>query len=425
MWQSHTFEINFADRLSFKYKKLQKYHLIHEERDSKLDQERVSRFSVIDVAAQPQRDICASCVSPDKLQNLFQYEALAKNCLSQVYWDYFAGGAWDEATLRDNRSAFDNVKLRPRMLVDVSKRTLASNVLGQELQSPILIAPMAFQCLAHHEGEIATVSASVMAGIGMILSTLSTKSMEEVSLRAHQCNQGTCLWFQVYVHKDRGLTRSLVERAFNAGFKALCLTVDAPVLGRRERDKRNQFSLPPGLEPVNILNSLGICIPKHESESGLFTYFAQQLDQGLTWNDIEWLQSLSPLPLAIKGILREDDASRAVACGAKAIIVSNHGGRQLDGAIASLDALPSVVEAVDGRAEVILDGGVRRGVDILRAIALGAKAVLLGRPALWGLAVGGEAGVAHVIQLLRDELDIAMALSGCSSLRDIDRSLVT
>jgi 4-hydroxymandelate oxidase len=352
--------------------------------------------------------------------NLFEYEKIAKNHLSSMAFDYYSSGAWDEVTLQDNQSAFQRIKLRPRMLVDVSERSLATTILGRPLQLPILIAPMAFQCLAHASGEVATASAAAASGIGMVLSTLSTKSIEEV---ASSCRsfKDTLQWFQLYIHKDRSLTGNLVERAYEAGYKALCLTVDAPVLGRREKDKRNEFALPSGLRAANLVTR---DIPHEIGESGLFAYFAEQLDSGVTWRDLEWLQTLSPLPLVVKGILRGDDAVRAVECGAKAIVVSNHGGRQLDGAIASLDALTEVVEAVDGRAEVLLDGGIRRGTDILKALAMGAKAILLGRPVLWGLAVEGEAGVSHVISLLRNELDVAMALSGCAKIQDIDFSLV-
>lgn len=357
--------------------------------------------------------------------NLFEYEKLAVECLSQMALDYYASGAWDEITLRDNRAAFERYKLRPRMLVDVSKRNLATHILSQPIQMPLLIAPMAFQCLACPEGEIATARAFRSSGVGMVLSTLSTKSIEEVASSCHGSDSPALQWFQLYIHKDRGLTRALVERAYNAGYKALCLTVDAPVLGRRERDRHNEFALPPGLQLANLVNISGLNIPYQAGESGLFTYFAQQLDPAITWKDLEWLQSLSPLPLVLKGILRGDDAVRAIEYGAKAIVVSNHGGRQLDGAIASLNALVEVVKAVDGRAEILIDGGIRRGTDILKALALGAKAVLVGRPILWGLAVAGEAGVARVISLLRDELDVAMALSGCASLKDVDSQLLT
>jgi 4-hydroxymandelate oxidase len=356
--------------------------------------------------------------------NLFEYEELAKQNLSRMAYDYYSSGAWDEVTLRDNRAAFERIKLRPRMLVDVSKRDLSTSVLGQTLQFPLLVAPMAFQCLAHPEGEVATAKAATSASVGMILSTMSTKSLEEVALAPHDSNFTSTQWFQLYIHKDRGLTRALVERAYSAGYKALCLTVDAPVLGSREKDKHNEFVLPPGLQLANLATMSHLKITQEKGESGLFAYFAQQLDAALTWDDLQWLQSLSPLPLVVKGILRGDDAVRALQCGAKGIVVSNHGGRQLDGAIASVNALPEIVAAVDGRAEVFVDGGIRRGVDILKALALGAKAVLIGRPILWGLAVDGQAGVSRVMEILCSELDLAMALSGCAKLEDIDASLV-
>ncbi|MGQ4648868.1 alpha-hydroxy-acid oxidizing protein [Lyngbya aestuarii] len=352
--------------------------------------------------------------------NLFEYESLAPQHLSPMALDYYASGAWDEVTLRHNRTAFERLKLRPRMLVDVSQRDLITEILGQFFPLPILIAPMAFQCLAHPEGELATAKAAAELGAVMVLSTMSTKSLEEVA----RLRQETNPWFQLYVHRDRSLTQALVERAEANGFTALCLTVDAPVLGRRERDQRNQFTLPPEMELANLTTMANLEIPQTEGESGLFTYFTQQLDPGLTWRDVEWLQSLTKLPVVVKGILRGDDALRAVEHGVKAIIVSNHGGRQLDGAIATIDALPEVVAAVGDAAEVLIDGGIRRGTDVFKALALGAKGVLVGRPVLWGLAVDGEAGVRHVLQLLRDELDVAMALSGCANLKDIDASFV-
>lgn len=350
--------------------------------------------------------------------NLFEYETLASQHLSKMALDYYARGAWDEVTLRDNRAAYDRYKLLPRVLADVTHRDLSTTVLGRPLKLPILIAPMAFQRLAHPQGEVATARAAKSMGATMVLSTLSTISLEEVARETDR------LWFQLYVHRDRSLTRALVERAEAAGYSALCLTVDAPVLGQRERDRRNEFSLPLGMELANLTAMADLKIPQTKGESGLLAYFAQQLDPGLTWQDVEWLQSLTKLPVVVKGILRGDDARRAVEHGAKAIVVSNHGGRQLDGAIATIDALGEVVAAVGDRAEVLVDGGIRRGSDILKAIALGAKAVLVGRPILWGLAVGGELGARHVLELLRDELDRGMALSGCAKIEDIDVSLV-
>lgn len=358
--------------------------------------------------------------TPTKPINLFEYQTFASQQLPPMARDYYASGSWDEITLRDNRTAFERYKLRPRMLVDVSQRDLSTQILGQSLPLPILIAPMAFQCLAHPEGEIATAKAAASIGSLMVLSTLATKGMDEVASVKKQAPQ----WFQLYVHRDRALTRALVESAHAAGFQALCLTVDAPVLGKREKDIHNQFVLPPDMELANLSALTDLEISYNPGESGLFTYFLEQINPALTWTDLEWLQSLSPLPVVVKGILRGDDAIRAVEHGAKAVIVSNHGGRQLDGAIASIDALSEVVAAVGHKVDVLVDGGIRRGTDVLKALALGAKAVLLGRPILWGLAVGGEAGVQHILELLRDEFDLAMALSGCAKLQDIDPSLV-
>jgi len=356
----------------------------------------------------------------DKPINLFDYEAIARQNLSQMALDYYASGAGDEVTLRNNRSAFELLKLRPRMLVDVSQRDLSTEILGEPVSMPILIAPMAFQCLAHPEGEIATAKAAAALGTVMVLSTMSTKSLEEVAQVPKHTNQ----WFQLYIHRDRTLTRALVERAESAGFSALCLTVDAPLLGCRERDKRNQFTLPSGMELANLATMADLEIPKTAGESGLLSYFAEQIDPGVTWWDLEWLHSLTSLPIVVKGILRADDALRAVEYGAKVVIVSNHGGRQLDGAIATIDALPEIVEAVGDHAQVLIDGGIRRGTDVLKALALGAKGVLLGRPVLWGLAFAGEAGVRHVLELLRDDLELAMGLSGCAKIQDIDSSLI-
>ena len=352
--------------------------------------------------------------------NVFDYQALAEQRLSPMARDYYNSGAWDEVTLQANRQAFARLQLRPRVLVDVSQRELATQVLGQGLQCPILVAPMAFQCLAHPEGELATARAATALGVGMVLSTLSTRSLEEVSA-IPSCSPR---WFQLYIHRDRGLTQCLVERAYAAGYQAICLTVDAPVLGRRECDARNQFALPAGLRLANLSALTGPGIVAKSDESGLFAYFTEQVDPSVTWKDLAWLQSLSPLPLVVKGILRGDDARRAVDQGVKAIIVSNHGGRQLDGAIATLDALPEVAAAVGQAAEVLVDGGIRRGTDVLKALTLGAGAVLVGRPVLWGLAVAGEAGAEHVLTLLRDELDLAMALSGCARLADVTAGLV-
>jgi 4-hydroxymandelate oxidase len=356
--------------------------------------------------------------------NALDYESDAKKVLSQTTWDYYSSGAWDEITLQDNLDAFQRFKLRPRMLVDVSHRNLQTTILGQPIEFPVLIAPTAFHCLAHPDGELATATAANQTGTMLILSTLSTKSLEEVSAIRTALNPHVGQIFQLYVHRDRELTRSLVERAYAAGFCAICLTVDTPILGKRERDTRNQFTLPPELELGNFKAAkLALGDGIERTESRLFTYMQQQISPAITWADIDWLASISPLPIVVKGILRGDDAVRSIEHGARAIVVSNHGGRQLDGAISTMDALAEVTTAVDGRCEVLVDGGIRRGVDVLKALSLGAKAVLIGRPVLWGLSVDGAAGVRHILEILKDELDLAMALSGCTCLADIDRDL--
>ena len=353
--------------------------------------------------------------------NLFEYEAIAKQHLEPMALDYYQSGALDEITLRENRLAINRYQLRPKMLVDVSQRDLTTTILGQSLAIPILIAPMAFQCLAHPEGEIATAQAAASSGVVMVLSTMSTKSLEAVAAQ----RQNTPQWFQLYIHRDRALTQALVQRAESAGYSALCLTVDAPVLGKRESDRRNQFTLPKGMELANLVSMADLAIPKTTDESGLFTYFTQQIDPSVTWKDMEWLHSITTLPVLVKGILRGDDGLKAYEHGANGIIVSNHGGRQLDGAIATFDALPEIVAMVGDKIDILVDGGIRRGTDIFKALALGAKAVLMGRPILWGLAAEGTKGVAHVLELLKEELDLAMALSGCASIKDIEPSLVT
>jgi 4-hydroxymandelate oxidase len=342
----------------------------------------------------------------------FEEEARAR--LPQLVYDYYAGGAGDEWTLRENRRAFDRWVFRPRFLVDCSNPDLRTTVLGTEIEFPVMVAPTAFHRLAHPEGELATARGTARAGSLFVLSTISTTTLEDV---------GEVLvpkWFQLYVHKDRELTAGLVKRAQASGYSAVVLTVDAPLLGRRLRDERNNFTLPEG---IGLANLEGIPLPV-EPGSNLFRYFAAQLDPAITWEDVAWLRSLSPLPVVLKGIMTAEDARLAAEAGVQAVLVSNHGGRQLDGAPASLDALPEVVEAVGDRAEVYLDGGVRRGTDVLKALGLGARAVLVGRPVLWGLAAGGEEGVRDVLEILRDELALAMTLSGRDTVADIDRSLV-
>ena len=354
--------------------------------------------------------------------NVFELETIARERLSREAYDYYAGGAHDEVTLRENRAAYDRIPLAYRVLVDVSRRDLKTTVLGQPVSMPILVAPTAFHGLATPEGERATARAAGAAGTVMILSTLSNTRVEEVVAAA-----SGPVWFQLYVYRDRRATEGLVRRAEAAGCQALVLTVDAPLLGRRERDVRNRFRLPLGLAVANMLPEGYGEIPGVDADSGLAAYVAALLDPSLTWRDVAWLRSITQLPVLVKGIVRPDDALRAAEAGAAGVVVSNHGGRQLDTSPATIDVLPEIVDALAAhghRIEVLLDGGVRRGTDVIKALALGARAVLAGRAVLWGLSYNGEAGVAYALKLLRDELDLAMALVGAPTVADITRDLI-
>lgn len=351
--------------------------------------------------------------------SVFDLEAWGRATLATPARDYYASGAHDEITLRRNREAFDRLEVAYRVLVDVSRRTQETTVLGHRLSTPLIVAPTAFHQLACAEGEVATARAAGTLGTIMTLSTLSNRAVEDVVAAA-----SGPVWFQLYVYRDRDKTRALVERAQAAGCQALVLTVDAPLLGTRERDVRNRFRLPEGLEVRNMTAAGMGQLPSDVADSGLAAYFAQLLDPSLTWKDLDWLASISPLPVLVKGIVRGDDAARAVEHGAAGIVVSNHGGRQLDTSVPTIRALPQVVEAVDGRAEVLLDGGIRRGTDVLKALALGARAVLIGRPVLWGLAVAGQRGAERALEILRDELDLAMALVGAPTLAELTPDLI-
>ncbi|HMF58652.1 MAG TPA: alpha-hydroxy acid oxidase [Pyrinomonadaceae bacterium] len=353
------------------------------------------------------------------VQSLDELEPLARERVSRMAFDYIAGGAEDEWTLRENLAAFQRLQLIPRVLVDVTRRDLTTTVLGTRISMPVLIAPMAFHALVHAEGELATARAAARSNTIMIASTASNFSMEEIAAASDAAR-----WFQLYFYRDRGLTRSLVERAATAGYKALCVTVDAPLIGRRPRDARNQFSLPAGLTMGNFKDAATADLPEAERESGLAAYVASQWDAGVTWKDVEWLRSISRLPVVLKGILSTEDARMAVEHGADGLVVSNHGGRQLDTVPATINVLPRIAEAAQGRIEILLDGGVRRGTDVLKALALGARACLLGRPVLWGLALEGAEGASAVLDLLRLELDSAMALAGCRSVEEITPALI-
>lgn len=352
--------------------------------------------------------------------NLSEFESAARERLPAMVFDYYVGGSDDEVSLQNNRKAYQKLHLYPRMLTDVSQRNLSTTVLGEQVAAPILIAPTGFAAMAHPSGEIAIAEAASNLGIGMTLSTMSNYSLEDVAAVAR-----VPLWFQLYVYRDRAVTRALVERAEAVGYKALVLTVDTPILGRREKDIRNHFHLPPHLTAKNFVEGSGMeQISQDSLTSGLLMYILSLWDASLSWKDVEWLATITRMPILLKGILRPDDAVKAIEHGAAGVIVSNHGGRQLDTAVAPIDTLPSVSQALDNRGEVYVDGGVRRGTDVLKAIALGAKAVLVGRPILWGLALDGQTGVERVLTLLRDEFDVAMALCGCRSIAEITPDLV-
>jgi len=351
--------------------------------------------------------------------NLLELEALAKPHLPTAVFDYFAGGAHDEITLGANRGAYDAIALRPRILVDVSRRDLSTTLLGQTLALPVLVAPMALQRMAHTDGELATARAATSVKTVFTVSTLSSVCVEDIRPAC-----GFAPWFQIYVHQDRSLTEAMLARVSACGYGALVLTVDTPVLGRRERDVRNTFQPPPGVAFANMMAGKGATTGTSERDSALAMYFAARHDATVTWKDLDWLRRACPMPLVLKGVMRGDDAKRAADHGVDALIVSNHGGRQLDTAIPTIRALAEVADGAGPNVPVLVDGGVRRGTDVLKAIALGARAVLVGRPVLWGLALDGEAGVVRVLTTLRDELDTAMALCGCASLSDIGRDLV-
>ncbi len=354
------------------------------------------------------------------LVSVFDYETAAQATLPKVAYDYYSSGANDEITLHENHAAYERIQLKPRVLVDTSKRDLTTTVLGQKVSMPILVAPTAFHCMANPVGEVATARAAGSADTIMMLSTLATCSIEEVMSEAT-----TPVWFQLYVYKDREATLSLVQRAEAAGCKAIVLTVDAQIWGRRERDIKNRFRLPKGLSIKNLMSAGREQFPKEAAESGLAAYVSWQFDPGLKWKDVSWLCAKSKIPVLLKGILHPEDALLAIDYGAAGVIVSNHGARQLDTVPATIEALPSIVEAVDGKIEVLVDGGIRRGTDVFKAIALGAKAVGVGRPIIWGLAVDGEQGAKRVLDILRKDFELTMRLCGCSSVHEIKKAFVT
>jgi 4-hydroxymandelate oxidase len=351
-------------------------------------------------------------MTADEPLNLDDFEARARARLPPEVWDYYAGGAGDEQTLRWNRDAWSRLALRPRVLRGAEAPALATRVLGHDLRLPVLVAPTAFQGLAHPEGEVATARAAAEAGVVHVQSLLSSRPLEDV-VRAAPGR----VFFQLYPLRSRKLTEALIERAEAAGCGALVVTVDTPRPGRRERDLRHGLRLP-------LAEALGHVLPEPlrglRDELGAAA-FEGLLDPALTWSGLEHLRARTSLPLVVKGVLRGDDARLAVEHGAAAVVVSNHGGRQLDGAPATADVLAEVVDDLAGRAEAWVDGGLRRGTDVVKALALGARAVLIGRPALWGLACDGQRGVARVLALLRDEIALTLTLCGAASAAELSR----
>lgn len=328
-------------------------------------------------------------------------------------WEFLTAGAADELTLRWNREAYERLRLKPHVLIDVSHLDTRVTLFGQEQAFPIMLAPVAAHRLAHPEGELATVRGASAAKATMVLSSYSTTSLEDVSAAAR-----TSLWFQLYAQTDRGFTRELVQRAEAAGYRALCLTVDTAVAGVRNREARAHVKMPP------LPNLKGLKSATDGFQTGSQQLGGGILDPALSWKDVEWLRSFAKVPLLLKGVLNPDDADRAVKSGVAGIIVSNHGGRNLDTVPATIDALPWVVEKVSGRVPVLVDGGIRRGTDVLKAIALGASAVLIGRPYVYGLGADGEAGVTKVLNILQREFQLAMALTGRTNIASIDRSVI-
>lgn len=343
------------------------------------------------------------------------------NLPKQVY-EYYASGATDEESLRENCSAFSRLLLKWRCLRGVSSVDMRTTVQGVGISSPICVAPTAMQRMAHPQGEVAMARGCASVGTIMTLSTWATSSIEEV---AENAGENSLRWFQLYIYKDRAITRKLVERAELCGYKAIALTVDATRLGIRYADMRNKFTLPPHLTLANFAKSgkhaTGV---KGDSQSGLAEYVASLIDRSVCWDDIEWLKSITSLPIIVKGVMTAEDAHEAVRRGVSGIWVSNHGARQLDSTAATIEALPEVIQAVNGRVEVYVDGGVRNGTDVLKALALGARAVFVGRPSVWGLACNGEAGVRQVLELLNHELQVALILCGCRSVREVPESIV-
>jgi 4-hydroxymandelate oxidase len=360
-------------------------------------------------------------VIPPDVVCLADYAAHAQRLLDANAWAYFSGGAADELTLRANREAWDALRLQPRVLRDLAGGHTRVELLGRSLAHPLLLAPVAYQRMAHPDGELASACAAAAQEAGIVLSTQASVRLEDVAqVVAGEAHRGP-LWLQLYLQHDRGFTRELLQRAEAAGYEAIVVTVDAPVSGARDRERRAGFRLPAGVSAVNLQGLPSA--PEVALAPGQSALFDGLLRSAATWRDVEWLQSVTRLPLLLKGVLHEDDAAQAVVLGVAGLVVSNHGGRTLDTALPTAWALPRIAERVQGAVPLLVDGGISRGTDVLKAVALGATAVLIGRPQVHALAVAGALGVAHMLRLLRDELEIAMALCGCAKLGEASRAL--
>jgi 4-hydroxymandelate oxidase len=349
----------------------------------------------------------------NELVSLLDFEPLAQRRMSHMAWEYFNSGVADESTLRWNREAYDRLRLRPKVLVDVSRIDTRITLFGQELAHPILLAPAADQRMLHGEGEAATARGAGAAEAIFVVSSFTNTPIEEVAKAASQP-----LWFQLYVQRDRGFTHDVVQRAEAAGCKALCITVDSPTFGARNRQARAKYELARGLSRPHLPTR------KDALVRGGLQVFPDWVEPALTWRDVSRLSATTRVPLLLKGVLNPDDADHAVQEGVAGIIVSNHGARNLDTLPATADALPGVIERVAGRIPVLVDGGIRRGTDVVKALALGANAVLIARPYLYGLALAGDEGVRRVVEILRNELEMAMGLLGRPTIRSIDRSVL-
>ena len=349
--------------------------------------------------------------------NVNQFEKAASSSLPKNIFDFFAGGAGEELSLRENITAFDRLKLMPRILKGINTPSLSTKILGQDVSLPLLIAPMAFQRLVHKQGETAVARASSQHGILMTVSTLSTSHLKDIK-------QVSSIppWLQLYIYKDREITKNLIKAACGLGYKAIVLTVDTPLYAKKLRNPQNPIYLPPSAQVVNLIEA-GLKLD-NINPSCLPQYLSSLLAPNICWKDIEWLRSITSLPILLKGILHPDDVQIAINNNIEGIILSNHGGRQLDTAITALAALQDLKEDIKEKTEIIIDGGVRKGVDILKALALGAKGVMIGRPIIWGLAVNGEEGVSRVIHILKEEFNMAMALSGFSSIDQINKDII-